>query len=87
MFGISQLIGILTTGAVMTRWDQCSQCLNPEGTRYLLHHGYNETQQDTEVILISLGKIIASMELIRTCLVYFVSADSVLNNQSKESNW
>lgn len=39
-----------------------------------------------EVILISLGRIVTPMELIRTCLVSFVSADSVLNNQSKEYN-
>lgn len=87
VFQISQQTGILRTGALMTSWNQCSQCPNPEGTRYSLHNGYNERQPDTEVILISLGKIVAPMELIRMCLVYFVSADSVLNNQSKESNW
>lgn len=70
----------------MTKLNQCSQHLNLEGERYSLHNGYKERQLDTEVILISLGKIAAPMELIRTCLVYFVSADFVLNNQSKESN-
>lgn len=51
-----------------------------------MHNGYNERQPDTEVILIFVGKIIVPVELIRMCLVYFVSADSVLNNQSKESD-
>lgn len=52
----------------------------------MLHGGYNERQLDTDVVWISLGKIIAPMELIRMCLVYFVSADSVLNEWTKESN-
>lgn len=31
VFGISQCIGSLRTGALMTRWNKCSQGLNPEG--------------------------------------------------------
>ena len=51
-----------------------------------MHNGYNERQPDTEVISIFVGKIVVPVELIRMCLVYFVSANSVLNNQSKESD-
>lgn len=55
--------------------------------RYFVHNDYNERQSDTEVILIFVGNIVVPMELIRMCLVYFVSADSISNNQSKESDW
>lgn len=55
--------------------------------RYFMYNDYNERQSDTEVILIFVGKIVVPMELMRMCLVYFVSADSVSNNQSKESDW
>lgn len=54
--------------------------------RYFMYNDYNERQSDTEVILIFVGKIVVPMELMRMCLVYFVSADSVSNNQSKESD-
>lgn len=54
--------------------------------RYFMYNDYNERQSDTEVILIFVGKIVVLMELMRMCLVYFVSADSVSNNQSKESD-
>lgn len=54
VLGISQQAGILRTGTLMTRWNQCSQCLNLEGRKYSLHNGYNGRETDPEVTLISL---------------------------------